>query len=1131
MKSDKTHYLKLSNNHSLQRHILAFFIAITLIMPAVTIVVEAADVIVDDDPGLGDYDSIQTAINAASPGDVIWVKDGSYNEQLTINVNNLRIIAANGDQPNIYVSSYDPGIQITAHNVTLDGFKIYGNGGITVQIASTAHDCTVENNKFTVVSSELGDIACAADTGVNGLIFQSNIVSDYNIGVNLSSGVIALIDDTNGFNNVSHQIYNAIHQVGVTGTAFYTYYGSIQDVVDIVSPGDELQALAGLFTENVIIDKELKLAGYQYNIDPISGRTGGESLIDGGTSHAIRIATGVENVTINGFSLTVTSKDPLSNVAGILIGKNAKNIEIVNNILSNITDGGGADSINDETYGIMVYGRDIGNGQENIQISNNLIENVEEYGIAINDNTSSVTISNNKITQLIGSDHSTDPIWAPTWPSIICSAIHLGGQVGPIKDIRITNNDLITNVTGDGSASAAGGGISFAGVQEWDPPNRVWAGFDNILIQDNQITNNTMGLVGLAGFSNNSIETHENNLSNNVGYGVYNLISNLSFNATENWWGDISGPYNATDNPDGTGSEVVGNVTYWPWYEFEGGSSAPLVQYTLNGPNEYGGTIISPSTEIEIEAEDDEGPIYSLTYRTWNTVDGWSSWSNYTEPFTLSGEGKHYVQYNATDQAGTKTMEIREHRVDGQPPTISVIYPNGGEVISGTLPIEWSAQDKIVDQYQQDYNDSMPLTEDYPGHLQSFIATEDNMRSVQLLIEGDNANISVKLFSQISPVPQSIGQSTQHLEMIGSPGTPVWIDFAFDADIDLVVGETYYIGVTQNILGDTGFKWYYLNHSSSVDPYINGQSWVKQTDTLVSEPFWDWGFKTMYWDTDLQITVQYSMTGVSPWSTIAESEYNDGLYGWDTSILPDGPNYRIRIMADDAISNIGADVSDLKFTINNAGPSVFDVTIMDTTVGTIEYIKNGDSAEITATITGDPIEIYADLSGLGGGTTVAPTTFTGDIAKWVISSVSCNPTDGPIEITVFATDATEDDFSNTGTIIADNTEPEINIIRPLPGLYYLDGMRLLPFSYPFIIGQITVRADAIDDLSGIERVEFYLDDYLEFSSTQSPYEWVWDRASSGFYTITIKAYDNVGHSVVDEIEDLFIINLDILGHS
>jgi len=53
--------------------------------------------------------------------------------------------------------------------------------------------------------------------------------------------------------------------------------------------------------------------------------------------------------------------------------------------------------------------------------------------------------------------------------------------------------------------------------------------------------------------------------SGDIGIFVEN-VSNGPVDATENWWGDESGPYNGTTNPEGTGDEVSDNVLYYHWY-------------------------------------------------------------------------------------------------------------------------------------------------------------------------------------------------------------------------------------------------------------------------------------------------------------------------------------------------------------------------------------------------------------------------------------------------------------------------------------------------------------------------------------------------------------------------------------
>jgi parallel beta-helix repeat protein len=106
-------------------------------------------------------------------------------------------------------------------------------------------------------------------------------------------------------------------------------------------------------------------------------------------------------------------------------------------------------------------------------------------------------------------------------------------------------------------------------------------------IQDNSITNNGHGIwvegddnqIIRNDILNNSETTPSgihltinaegniircNNIVSNQLYGVYNENAE-AVNATNNWWGDASGPYNETLNPDGTGNAVSANVTFDPW--------------------------------------------------------------------------------------------------------------------------------------------------------------------------------------------------------------------------------------------------------------------------------------------------------------------------------------------------------------------------------------------------------------------------------------------------------------------------------------------------------------------------------------------------------------------------------------
>ncbi|MBC8233788.1 right-handed parallel beta-helix repeat-containing protein [bacterium] len=81
------------------------------------------------------------------------------------------------------------------------------------------------------------------------------------------------------------------------------------------------------------------------------------------------------------------------------------------------------------------------------------------------------------------------------------------------------------------------------------------------------ITNNTItdsgigvrnGIGGLAVINYNKI-------FGNRDWGVYNEDCSVTIDAESNWWGDASGPYHPTENPDGLGDAVSDCVDFEPW--------------------------------------------------------------------------------------------------------------------------------------------------------------------------------------------------------------------------------------------------------------------------------------------------------------------------------------------------------------------------------------------------------------------------------------------------------------------------------------------------------------------------------------------------------------------------------------
>jgi outer membrane protein assembly factor BamB len=84
----------------------------------------------------------------------------------------------------------------------------------------------------------------------------------------------------------------------------------------------------------------------------------------------------------------------------------------------------------------------------------------------------------------------------------------------------------------------------------------------------------------------------------------------------------------------------------------------------------------------------------------------------------------------------------------------------------------------------------------------------------------------------------------------------------------------------------------------------------------------------------------------------------------------------------------------------------------------------------------------------------------------------------------------------------------ITITKPQPGIY-LANFRILPFHSPVIIGNILVQAEVqFENLSQIDRVEFFLDNDMNMmmSDGEPPYEWLWKQRSFGRHTLIATAY-------------------------
>jgi hypothetical protein len=282
------------------------------------------------------------------------------------------------------------------------------------------------------------------------------------------------------------------------------------------------------------------------------------------------------------------------------------------------------------------------------------------------------------------------------------------------------------------------------------------------------------------------------------------------------------------------------------------------------------------------------------------------------------------------------------------------------------------------------------------------------------------------------------------------------------------------------------------------------------------------GVETIQWfaldshDPALDIYIYLGSGG--SWNLLFGPIANDGAEDWNTATVSDG-TYQIKVEAINNLARLNFDTSG-DFTVSNGieGAKVSAIDITDTTTGSKQWVKNGDNVEITAMISGGETltrsDIVADLSGFNRGTLPAD-SYNGLIATWTINSVTCN--EGPITVKVRAENDRKD-----ATITADNTLPELNIVKPEKEGLYLFGMRLLPLRKTVLIGKMTIDIEAEDNY-GISKAEYYIDDTLK-ATTDEPFDWEMNLKLMGQHTLKIILYDHAGN-VKSESKTVTIYNL------
>ena len=333
-------------------------------------------------------------------------------------------------------------------------------------------------------------------------------------------------------------------------------FSKIQDAISASEDGDTIRVWEGTYYENVIVNKSVSLIGNGLK----------DTRIDGGRSQYKDVVEIIaDRVNISGFSI-FNSYD-----SGINIRSN-------NNTVSDVicSDCGG--------YGILVNYADnntlincechtVGNvGIYLLRSDNNSLHNVNCHDNNI-DGIRLYRSENNTITQASSCDNKQFGIWLDQSKRNVLTNLTMNQNKEGIYAVKGSDFNNMSNVT---CAYNKGRGIIFYEsanniiLKSDSSFNQVGFHFsysDENLIMDSRITHNENGFVILHDSLNNNI------VNNRIYFNEYFAIDSsenyYSVNATNNWWGHISGPYHPTYNPDGKGNNVTDYVIFDPWISVE----------------------------------------------------------------------------------------------------------------------------------------------------------------------------------------------------------------------------------------------------------------------------------------------------------------------------------------------------------------------------------------------------------------------------------------------------------------------------------------------------------------------------------------------------------------------------------
>ena len=357
----------------------------------------------------------------------------------------------------------------------------------------------------------------------------------------ISVGVVPFDTFTYDFNNVTeaHTIHATFEfRDRVYNQTKKTHHNTIQDAIDeadepVKGPtGDTILVMAGIYSEDITINRGITLLGPNTGINAATGSRVDEAVIDAGESNnAVTILNNLGEVTVDGFTVQGFTQQGIMHRFTHREGTTA---HVLNNIV--------------------------------------LAPNVAEA------HGNSIQVSGDEST-VIGNECTGAELESEFWTGT--AILVVAGDNITVRDNYVHNAELGIGVAGYGSWGGPAVGTLIANNTVIDSEYGIDIQLDSqdTVITGNAVENNNYGIRETACWGDvpSGTQVHFNNIAGNENYGVSVVsedgtdITEHSLDATNNWWGDASGPRGGALDPcenviaAGTGDGVSSNVCFYPW--------------------------------------------------------------------------------------------------------------------------------------------------------------------------------------------------------------------------------------------------------------------------------------------------------------------------------------------------------------------------------------------------------------------------------------------------------------------------------------------------------------------------------------------------------------------------------------